>query len=264
MLVEVIKKHDAGAVEACAKEWAERTGGDIKEAPMQLLHQGDGRNFGSNHSSVLGTVKVRHPLAKKLYVLYICRGSENYPNLARTTLGCREDMRQLQADGIVEWWLSGDMKFLNLVLGLVSCKGKCPWCVKGDDEWADVSRENQARKRTSLDPNGKDGKEDDNLFWFIPMHRVVIDILHMLIRIVERKIAWVITDVISHDMSGERTDEKLQEVLDHCAEVLSQCTKVQVRLKLDTTESTKSSCLYVTSPVLTGAHLRLIDQFLVP
>jgi hypothetical protein len=37
-----------------------------------------------------------------------------------------------------------------------------------------------------------------------------------------------------------------------------------VRLKLDTTESTKSSCLYVTSPVLTGAHLRLIDQFLVP
>jgi hypothetical protein len=263
-LVKIIKKHDAEAVEACAKAWAERTGGDIKNAPLQLLHQGDGRNFGSNHQSVLGTVRVRHSLAKQLYVLYICRGSENYPSLALATHDCREDMRQLQADGLVVWWLSGDMKFLNLVLGLGSCKGKCTWCVKGDDMWADVSRENRARKRTSLDPNGQYGKEADSLFWFIPMDRVVIDILHMLIRMVERKIAWVITDVISHDMSGERTEEKLQEVLDHCAEELSMCTKTQVRLKLDTTESSKSSCLFVTSPVLSGAHLRLIDQKLVP
>jgi hypothetical protein len=117
----------------------------------------------------------------------------------------------------VLFYLSGDWKFLSCVKGVCSPKCQdffCIWCDESSEE-----RKNTIKVYKTIDENrgqGDKGIVRKDLFPFIPMPRVVIDTLHLLLRI---------TDTLMHLLFQEvwRQNLTIQEKVD---KVVAEMTRI--------------------------------------
>ena len=100
----------------------------------------------------------------------------------------------------IKYFLGGDMKFLALVCGIDSatCTYPCIWCKCPKEErhnmklkWSITDEQQGARgveEITTMSKLCKNNKNKYNcshepMFSFIPIHQVVIDTLHLFLRI---------------------------------------------------------------------------------
>lgn len=89
----------------------------------------------------------------------------------------------------VKLWLSADYKFLLIVLGFKGATSKCPciYCkadLSNPSSWKET---HNLHERSATDPPDPDkGQRCVNMFPFIPRDRCRIDVLHMLLRCMDR------------------------------------------------------------------------------
>ena len=112
----------------------------------------------------------------------------------------------------IKYFLGGDMKFLALVCGIDSatCIYPCIWCKcpKGERhnmklKWSITDEQQGARTVEEITTMSKLGKNNKNkyncshepMFSFIPIQRVVIDTLHLFLRISDVLINLLIRDI---------------------------------------------------------------------
>ena len=84
------------------------------------------------------------------------------------------------------WWLGGDMKWLLMVTGCSTAPNACMHCHCSRDQRAAYMTV-WPLERTDTDTK-EQGRLRENLFWFVPVSRIMPDFLHLHLRIGERLI----------------------------------------------------------------------------
>lgn len=157
----------------------------------------DGRSYGGARSTTLvclrlvrrnGEVLERPTSQDALFPVAILKCQEVYEDIKRSTAGLRGALKRVQQQGLtvgdkklqLRLWLSGDMKLLLLVLGLGAANSdqSCVYCTSTKEERMDP----MAKWSISRLFDMTNGQIRENLFDFIPLERVVVDLLHMLMR----------------------------------------------------------------------------------
>ena len=113
----------------------------------------------------------------------------------------------------IEFYLAGDLKFLSNVLGINAANSNfaCPWCKchKTDcsgmhwsifdlQKGARSHEESKAKRNLKNDVN-KFGYIDAPLFDFIPFKNVIIDLMHLYLRITDKFTSYILDDILSLD-----------------------------------------------------------------
>ena len=89
--------------------------------------------------------------AEEQKVISIVKTSENYENLSTCLFPVFHEINQINSDGKIEVdgktyeldiFFGGDMKFIQLCLGLGSSTGEyaCPWCKVSKKDRGDISK----------------------------------------------------------------------------------------------------------------------------
>lgn len=125
----------------------------------------------------------------------------------------------------IQFYLGGDLKFLALVCGIESATAEhtCVWCKCSKSQrsdmqlhWSISDPSKGARSVEEIMEKCKLGKRNKNrynckqapLFPFIPIKRVMIDTLHLFLRISDKLTDLLIRDLRIHDATNT-TDQKL-------------------------------------------------------
>ncbi len=160
--------------------------------------------------------------AKGNHTIAILKVSENYNDLATALKDVIEEASNLNSvsvDGNIyhlQYFLGGDWKFLALVCGLESATSNhaCIWCKCPKDKrwdmsmtWSLLDQEKGARTIAEINEKAKLAKSNKNyfngcnspLFSFIPLHQIVIDSLHLFLRIADVLINLLIRDLRTLD-----------------------------------------------------------------
>ena len=156
--------------------------------------------------------------ARGSHCIAILKVSESYDNLCSGLKNIIDEARDLDCISVgdrvfqLKYYLGGDMKFLAMVCGIegATCEHACIWCkcpkslrYKMDMQWSITDSNIGARtvkEITAKSKLGKTSKQRFNcikppLFDFIPMDRVVIDSLHLFLRISD-----VLTNLLIRDI----------------------------------------------------------------
>ena len=140
------------------------------------------------------------------HVIAVLKVKEDYDSMKtelRDIIKAVESLKTITYQDIeyqIDWYLGGDWKFLAMVCGIGSAISKypCIWCKGRTDEkfdieqnWSITDVDKGARtvqeilqlcsKRGTLD--SKCSCKQPPFFPFIPLHKVVIDTLHLILRI---------------------------------------------------------------------------------
>ena len=181
---------------------------------------GDGTNIGNLHIVVFGFTIPEEGMGTKSaagnHPLCILRDTEDYEQLR---LGLHDILNEIQKNGLVvngtkyeiDFLLGGDWKFLACVCGIDSATAthSCIWCICSknerhlDKQWSIVDEECGARTVKGMNaaaalPKGSKKKfncSNPPLFSMIPMHKVIIDNLHLFLRISDLLINLLILDI---------------------------------------------------------------------
>ena len=145
--------------------------------------------------------------------------AENYENLAATLEDICNEGKQLKSITIddksyeIETYLGGDLKFLAMVCGIdaANCEHSSVWCKcprlqrwDMSQEWSISDTTKGARTveeiaRFASMKQQKFNCSQKPLFSFIPIHRVIIDTLHLFLRISDVLINLLICDLRTAD-----------------------------------------------------------------
>ncbi len=214
--------------------------------------------------------------AKGNHTIAILKVSENYNDLATALKDVIEEASNLNSvsvDGNIyhlQYFLGGDWKFLALVCGLESATSNhaCIWCKCPKDKrwdmsmtWSLLDQEKGARTIAEINEKAKLAKSNKNrfnccnspLFSFIPLHQVVIDSLHLFLRIADVLINLLIRDLRTLDATNQN-----KRNLDAYVDVLNNC---KIRFRWFTDKETKK----LTWRDLTGPEkMRLFNGINIP
>ncbi|MCG8627032.1 MAG: hypothetical protein MJE68_34160, partial [Proteobacteria bacterium] len=155
----------------------------------------------------------------------IARVAEDYANLSVILADIIKEVDNINEHGLevngvkytVHFYLGADWKFLAMACGLDAANSKyaCIWCTcykddryKVDKEWSITDVEKGARTITSIISASKLPTKSPRrfncsrtpLFQAIPIYRVIIDNLHLFLRITDNLINLLITEL--HRMDG--------------------------------------------------------------
>ena len=140
------------------------------------------------------------------YCLGIVKMDENFESLSafHDLVEEMENLSEIQINDKIytcEYYLGGDWKFLACVCGLscVNADHACIWCSCTKRERYDIDKEFSFSRTTELmmewAQKKKYGCKYPPIFKFIPMDRVIIDALHLFLRITDRLISLLIMDL---------------------------------------------------------------------
>ena len=149
----------------------------------------------------------------------IFKMAENYENLAAALEDICNEGKQLKSITIddksyeIETYLGGDLKFLAMVCGIdaANCEHACVWCKcprlqrwDMSQEWSisDITKGARTVEEIARFASMKQQKFNCSrkpLFSFIPIHRVIIDTLHLFLRISDVLINLLIRDLRTAD-----------------------------------------------------------------
>ena len=164
------------------------------------------------------------------YTIAILKVEENYEQLAaglQDIISDAKDCNAIVIDGQqynIEYYLGGDLKFLAIVCGLEAANAEyaCIWCKcpkgKRDDmtmEWSLTDSSKEARTIEEIATKSTLGKRNAEryncchipLFPFIPIERVIIDTLHLFLRISDN-----LTDLLIRDLKAQDDLDKKSRI----------------------------------------------------
>ena len=167
-----------------------------------------------NEGAVASTAQGNHTLA----ILLV---PEKYESLSGALREVAKEASELQtitlndASYAIEYFLGGDMKFLSLVCGIDAANSEyaCPWCKCSsakrwdmNQDWSAFDQTKGARtieeiKRFAALPKSRKryNCSRNPLFEFIPIDHVIIDTLHLFLRISDILINLLIQDLRRQD-----------------------------------------------------------------
>ena len=203
------------------------------EQKIRLKLSGDGTNIGKRLHVINFTFTLLDEGSKAYssdgnHVIAILKDEENFDSLQRGLADVRNEVEQLtsiEVEGItydLEYYLGGDWKFLAIVMGIDSAKSDyaCIWCKCSKEErsnmdktWSITDTTHGARtiqENIELSRKPKSKKEYNvshpPLFPTIPLHNVVIDNLHMFLRVSD-----VLVNLLLVDLKRADAIEKLNK-----------------------------------------------------
>ena len=172
---------------------------NIKNKTINIRLAGDGTTIGANLyllnfsfgflDSVTGKNTNPNSASGNFSLGKFFIDSENYENLdkALSELSLSlSNFNSIEIDGEtykIEYFLGGDMKFLLLVLGINGAQSNypCPWCNTHEADFCKV------RELKGQLGNTK-GKTGNIMFSFIKPENIIVDMLHLFLRISDRLI----------------------------------------------------------------------------
>ena len=198
----------------------------IKSPDIQKIHiklTGDGTQIarGLTIVNIAFTILEEDHASSVLgnYSVAIFKIVENYENLAAALVDICKEGEQLKSITIndksyeIEMYLGGDLKFLAMVCGIeaANCQHACIWwkCPASQrwnmsNEWSITDTAKGARTIEEITKFASTKQHKFNcsrkpLFPFIPIHRVIIDTLHLFLRISDVLINLLIRDLRTVD-----------------------------------------------------------------
>eukprot|EP00160_Parvularia_atlantis_P021851 Unigene9636_Nuclearia_a/m.29446 Unigene9636_Nuclearia_a/g.29446 ORF Unigene9636_Nuclearia_a/g.29446 Unigene9636_Nuclearia_a/m.29446 type:complete len:335 (-) Unigene9636_Nuclearia_a:2-1006(-) len=185
---------------------------------------GDGRRVGSSATHTMVTVTMitgdaadRTPDAQLPLALLAC--GEDYDNVAKAFAHIAPEIADIKHNGFSEFhiatasvttvWTS-DWKFANCVLGLKAANADecCPWCSSTKAERQDPAR------AWSTNPTARINQRQ-----LVQVDYVLVDLLHLLLRVGDQLVKQLIRDVISLQQAMCRTCARRK-----CAKKFCSCT----------------------------------------
>ena len=183
---------------------------------------GDGTNIGKRLKleNVTYTILNEKDAAmneKGNYVLAIIKTTENYDNLKESLADLNNEMSNLKEITVnnhkysIEYFLGGDWKFLACVCGLGAANQNfaCIWCKCPRHErfdirkkWSITDKSLGARDSEEIGKHAKSKQyncKSNPLFSFIPIDHVIIDTLHLFLRISDNLIKLLIRELRRKD-----------------------------------------------------------------
>lgn len=189
---------------------------------LRVLIQGDGRKMNKNRGNTQLAFSILNEgyhvlLPHKKYTLALINGSENQ-DMGLLIEPLLQDMRSLANNGFtlpnsktkceVEFFLSGDWKFLQVFQGVPSPTSKsdfCVWCrCDSSNAWSGRARAFATELATLrklkdfTDEPDQGGLKYKPIFDFIPFDHVIIDVLHLFLRVSDKLISLCIHDVYDY------------------------------------------------------------------
>ena len=220
---------------------------------IRIKLTGDGTNIGKLHVVTFGFTIPEDGMGSKSaagnHPLCIIKDTEDYEQLKISLSDILKDIRDIHVHGLVvqgttfkiDFMLGGDWKFLACVCGLDSASSKysCIWCICSKDErhidkkWSITDKDEGARTIEDMKAAAKLPKKSSKkyncshppLFDMIPMHKVIIDNLHLFLRISDLLINLLIMDirrldgierVTSPDLDKCRHMKKYEDLMNKC------------------------------------------------
>jgi len=231
-------------------------------------------NEGKKAYSVLGN-----------YTIAILKTSEHYEEL-RLGLAdiCAEakDIEVLAIDGNVYnilFFLGGDMKFLATVCGIEQANAKysCIWCKCPTErrsditlEWSVTDTAKGARTIEEIEESSKLGKRNKNrfsccqkpIFPFIPIERIVIDSLHLFLRIADVLINLLIRDLVIKDGINKVTEIPINSYTKSYETILNETCKIRFQWNVDkVSKEIKYRDLTGPEKVRLFTHMDIAEKF---
>jgi hypothetical protein len=230
---------------------------------------GDGRTMGVNALKTTTYICIRlvrtglgaHGDKHDIMPIAIMNSGEKYGKLEEHMKPICTEMKELQDKGEVEWFLGGDMKWINLVRGISTSQHACAW-----NCGASAATRGDYAKQFATDGAGPEGvvfgsyKVDDeirlkkNLFSFIPTDHTMPDFLHLHLRIGERLIHLLCMKLlaaadVAEDMDDPKRTSQATFLREQLSEEFNRHTKRDI-------EFAKRDGIWQTTPKLTGNLLR--------
>ena len=195
---------------------------DLKDDTVKVKLSGDGTNIGKRLKIVNFTFTILNEKEVAMgergnYILAIIKADETYENLLQSLADLRSEMTLLNKIIVnnrtynIEYFLGGDWKFLACVCGLGAANQdyaciwcKCPRLQRWDTEkqWSLTEINLGARTLEQISKCAKSKQyncKKDPLFSFIPLDHVIIDTLHLFLRISDNLIELLIRELRRQD-----------------------------------------------------------------
>lgn len=212
--------------------------GEIKDGEtIKIKLSGDGTNIGKRLTVVNFTFTI--PNEKEVamgekgnYILAVIKTAETYDNLRDSLADLRMEMSNLQEISAhnctykLEYFLGGDWKFLALICGLGRANEDyaCVWCKCPRQQRWDTSKKWSINDPTfgarTIEEIAKFSKgkkfncKAKPLFDFIPMDHVIIDTLHLFLRISDVLIDLLIRELGRSDAIAKKKTRSLMDSLE--------------------------------------------------
>ena len=188
---------------------------------IRVKLSGDGTNVGKRLHVVNVTFTILDEGSKAMsadgnHIIAIIKEPEKYEKLLEALSDIRREVESLNCMKVgdeyfnIEWFLGGDWKFLACVCGLGAAISThpCIWCkctlydkYDGTKEWSMVDTNKGARTIKEIEEKSKQGSRGEKcnvkhspLFPTIPLDHVVIDSLHLFLRIADNLINLLILE----------------------------------------------------------------------
>ena len=199
-----------------------------KNTKVQIKISGDGTNIGKRLKLVNITYTILNERDKAMsergnYLLAIAKTTENYDDLKESLSNLIDEMASLKSIKVngfcydIEYFLGGDWKFLACVCGLGAANSNCAciWCKCPKEQRFDI------KKKWSLTSKNQGARCNDDigkcaksrlynckaspLFHFIPIDHVIIDTLHLFLRVSD-----ILVDLLIRKLRRKDAIEKTQ------------------------------------------------------
>lgn len=222
-LSEVLTSHIISAIDNCRLPDTV-----IQSKCIRVKISGDGTNCGKRKKLLAVTATIVDDTNSAAFhgnnIILLLYGTETYDFLKHTLQELKQQMEDLNHVIIkgetyqLDYFLGGDYKWLLLILGLdsASCKYSCIYCKVSSDErgdfrkeWSMVDEKKGARtlselqacaaiKTTSKSKAKKFSSSHPPIF-DVELSKVVIDNLHLFLRLSDRLMHWLIQKVLAKD-----------------------------------------------------------------
>lgn len=184
---------------------------------LKIMLALDGRNVGkrgSQHSvliciSLLDEGKMVHAF-EHLYPIGLTKAAEKYEDLKAWFPKLRAECEAVRYKGKVpEWYMGGDLKALLLVCGLPNAGSRLSNCLYGK---TDMNQRRQGHHTCGFGCSNP-GSEKSLIEGWIPRWRVVIDLLHLLLRVYDVLFRRSWLALVSFCGSGEKAKTMLEPAM---------------------------------------------------
>jgi hypothetical protein len=193
---------------------------------LHIRISGDGRNVGRKVKHVMLTMALLNDIdgLKKPdnhYTLVLYPGAETYESLKNALEPLISDLVILKEKGFnqigghywpVELYFSSDWKFLSICLGMKSANALhfCPWCNCSKNEINVTSKKiNKSIDDIKSNYNQINGHTKEPLFHMITLQNWVVDELHIFLRITDRLMELMLSDLRRETANEETWKEKI-------------------------------------------------------
>lgn len=237
--------------------------GDLEEDVIRVKISGDGTCFGKRLKLVNITFTILNEKEaamseKDNYVLAILKTTESYDNLKESLSDLTAEMTKLSKVKVggkhynIEYFLGGDWKFLACVCGLGAANQDhaCICCKCPPNQRRDIQRawslSNSAQGARSLEEIANFAKSKKlnckatPLFSFTPLDHVIIDTLHLFLRISDNLTELSIRELRRKDACEKATfpngfsQKKFKHMAGYEAFLKNLCISFEWRINKDT------------------------------